>query len=131
MPSVGEPDVLRTVQLLPGVGEATARGAIAALASAAWDSAAFARYTAPARARTAHAALVALLDDLRRAPDAEAANVSADIARGVLDHRITTVLPFLRFATFRECGSGHCLPFSVPAGCPRQWVLIVLSDSAL
>jgi DNA helicase II / ATP-dependent DNA helicase PcrA len=71
----------RLLQLLPGVGEVTARAAIAALAAAAWESAAFARYTPPPRARAAHSALVQLLDDLRGAPEAEVPVVSADIAR--------------------------------------------------
>lgn len=71
----------RILQLLPGVGDATARAAISALASAAWESAAFAGYTPPPRARVAHAALVQLLDDLRHTPDAEPPSVSEDIAR--------------------------------------------------
>jgi DNA helicase-2/ATP-dependent DNA helicase PcrA len=71
----------RILQLLPGIGEATARAAISAMASLAWESTAFARYSPPARARGAHTALVQLLDDLRRAPEIEAANVSTDIAR--------------------------------------------------
>jgi DNA helicase II / ATP-dependent DNA helicase PcrA len=37
----------RILQLLPGIGEATARAAISALATAAWESAAFARYVPP------------------------------------------------------------------------------------
>jgi DNA helicase II / ATP-dependent DNA helicase PcrA len=71
----------RLLQLLPGVGEVTARAAISALATAAWESAAFARYAPPPRARAAHSALVQLLDDLRRAPESEVPAVSADIAR--------------------------------------------------
>ena len=71
----------RILQLLPGIGEATARAAISALAAAAWESAAFARYVPPPRARAAHAALVLLLDDLRRAPESETPAVTADIAR--------------------------------------------------
>jgi DNA helicase-2/ATP-dependent DNA helicase PcrA len=71
----------RLLQLLPGIGDATARAAIAALATAAWESSAFARYTPPPRARAAHTALVQLLDDLRRAPEADVPVVSADIAR--------------------------------------------------
>jgi DNA helicase II / ATP-dependent DNA helicase PcrA len=71
----------RILQLLPGIGDATARAAISALASAAWESAAFARYVPPPRARAAHTALVQLLDDLRRAPEAEVPIVAADITR--------------------------------------------------
>ena len=69
----------RILLLLPGIGDHTARAAIAAMAQAAWESAAFARYVAPPRARAAHAALVRLLDALRT--DGEEAPVGADIAR--------------------------------------------------
>jgi len=91
----------RILQLLPGVGDVTARAAISALASAAWESAAFARFTPPPRARPAHGALVQLLDDLRRAPEAEVPVVSADIARvrqmydGILKERYDRVDPRL------------------------------------
>lgn len=71
----------RLLLLLPGIGEATAHAAIDAMAQAAWDSAAFGRYRPPARARQAHAALVALLDALRNGLGADDARVSADIAR--------------------------------------------------
>ncbi len=69
----------RILMLLPGIGDVTARQAIDAMAQAAWESAAFAHYRPPARARAAHAALVALLDSLRRT-EAPAA-LSAEIAR--------------------------------------------------
>src|SRR5687768_1029502 len=71
----------RILLLLPGIGDATARSAIDAMAAAAWESAAFCRYKAPPRARSAHAALVTLLDDLRVGAQADEAKVSADIAR--------------------------------------------------
>ena len=71
----------RILLLLPGIGDATARSAIDAMASAAWESAAFGRYSPPARARAAHEALVRLLDDLRNGPSADEAKVAADIAR--------------------------------------------------
>ena len=52
------------------------------MARAAWNSAAFGRFAPPPKARTAHAALVRLLDELRKAPSpADAGLVSADIAR--------------------------------------------------
>src|SRR5208283_2768990 len=69
----------RILLLLPGIGDLTARAAIASMAQAAWESAAFARYRPPPRARAAHAALVALLDGLRS--EGEALPVGADIAR--------------------------------------------------
>jgi DNA helicase-2/ATP-dependent DNA helicase PcrA len=70
----------RILLLLPGIGESTARAAIDAMAQAAWDSTAFGRYRPPPRARTAHEALVTLLDTLRGAPSADEAQVAAEIA---------------------------------------------------
>lgn len=71
----------RILLLLPGIGDATARTAIEAMAHAAWESSAFGRYAPPARARPAHAALVQLLEELRSGPSADEAKVAADIAR--------------------------------------------------
>jgi DNA helicase II / ATP-dependent DNA helicase PcrA len=69
----------RLLLLLPGIGDATARAAIEAMAQAAWESSSFGRFEAPPRAKKAHAALVALLDQLRHG--AEGASVAADVAR--------------------------------------------------
>jgi DNA helicase-2/ATP-dependent DNA helicase PcrA len=72
----------RVLLLLPGIGDVTARAAIETMAQAAWESAAFGRFAPPPKARAAHAALVRLLDELRRAPSpADAGLVGADIAR--------------------------------------------------
>ncbi|HEU4748253.1 MAG TPA: ATP-dependent helicase, partial [Gemmatimonadaceae bacterium] len=71
----------RLLLLLPGIGDATARAAIESMASAAWESAAFGRYSPPPRARAAHAALVSLLDGLRNGLAADEAQVAAEIAR--------------------------------------------------
>jgi DNA helicase-2/ATP-dependent DNA helicase PcrA len=71
----------RLLLLLPGIGDATARAAIDSMAAAAWESAAFGRYTPPPRARAAHAALVDLLDGLRLGPALDERQVSAEIAR--------------------------------------------------
>jgi len=71
----------RLLLLLPGIGDATARAAIDSMASAAWESAAFGRYSPPPRARAAHAALVSLLDGLRNGVTADEAQVAAEIAR--------------------------------------------------
>jgi DNA helicase-2/ATP-dependent DNA helicase PcrA len=71
----------RILLLLPGIGDATARSAIDAMAGAAWQSAAFGRYVPPPRARAAHSALVELLDDLRSGKFADEAMVAAEIAR--------------------------------------------------
>ena len=71
----------RILLLLPGIGEATARGAIDAMAGAAWQSAAFGQYKPPPRARAAHSALVALLEELRSGKTADEAIVSSEIAR--------------------------------------------------
>ena len=56
----------RALLLLPGVGDATARAAIASLAADAWDPEAFSRFKPPARAREAHERLCATLRELRR-----------------------------------------------------------------
>jgi DNA helicase II / ATP-dependent DNA helicase PcrA len=69
----------RILLLLPGIGDATARQAIDAMAQAAWESSAFARYKPPPRARAAHAALVGLLDSLRQSE--VPISLSAEIAR--------------------------------------------------
>ncbi|MDO8502804.1 MAG: ATP-dependent helicase [Gemmatimonadaceae bacterium] len=71
----------RILLLLPGIGDATARSAIDTMASAAWESAAFGRYVPPPRARAAHSALVALLEELRSGKPADEAIVAAEIAR--------------------------------------------------
>jgi DNA helicase-2/ATP-dependent DNA helicase PcrA len=71
----------RLLLLLPGIGDATARAAIDAMAAAAWESTAFGRYNPPPRAKAAHAALVNLLDGLRSGPPPDQAQVAAEIAR--------------------------------------------------
>ena len=71
----------RLLQLMPGIGETTARRAIEALADANWDPGAFARFTPPARAREAHAGLVQLLDALRRSDLEAERGVARDILR--------------------------------------------------
>ncbi|HEX2601735.1 MAG TPA: ATP-dependent helicase [Gemmatimonadaceae bacterium] len=71
----------RLLLLLPGIGDATARAAIDAMATAAWESTAFGRYNPPPRAKAAHAALVNLLDALRGGPPEDKAQVAAEIAR--------------------------------------------------
>src|SRR5688572_26705537 len=71
----------RILLLLPGIGDATARAAIDAMARLAWESSAFGRYAPPPRARPAHEALVQLLDALRSGTVADASQVSAEIAR--------------------------------------------------
>jgi len=70
----------RLLQLLPGIGEATARSAIEAMAASAWAMESFERFTAPPRARQAHARLAELLAQLRRRPSDEG-QVGTDIAR--------------------------------------------------
>ncbi len=71
----------RLLMLLPGIGDATARAAIDSMIRAAWESAAFGKYSPPPRARAAHAALVSLLDGLRNGVSADEAQVAAEIAR--------------------------------------------------
>jgi DNA helicase-2/ATP-dependent DNA helicase PcrA len=70
----------RILLLLPGIGDATARAAIDAMARMAWESTAFGRFAPPARARTAHESLVKLLDGLRGGTISGGAQVSAEIA---------------------------------------------------
>lgn len=70
----------RLLLLLPGIGDATARAAIDAMAGAAWASGAFGRYSPPPRARAAHASLVSLLDSLRSGSSPEDAQVAAEIS---------------------------------------------------
>src|SRR5687768_18391997 len=56
----------RILNLLPGIGDATARAAIGFVAERGWDVEAFAMWAPPGRAREAHAQLAALLGRLRR-----------------------------------------------------------------
>ncbi len=71
----------RLLMLMPGIGEATARGAIDSMAMAAWESDAFGRYDPPPRARAAHTALVQLLDGLRTSPSDVDGAVTVEITR--------------------------------------------------
>jgi DNA helicase-2/ATP-dependent DNA helicase PcrA len=70
----------RILLLLPGIGETTARQLIDTMADAAWDPRAFARITAPPRARAAHQALATLLTRLQ-AGSPEVPSVGLDIGR--------------------------------------------------
>ncbi len=70
----------RLLQLLPGIGDVTARAAIEALARSNWALEAIERYDAPPRARQAHARLAELLGQLRQRPSSEG-EVAAEIAR--------------------------------------------------
>ena len=64
----------RILMLMPGIGDATARAAIASMAERGWEAHAFYDWTAPPRARDAHERLVALL----RALNARAARNEAE-----------------------------------------------------
>ncbi len=77
----------RILRLLPGVGEATAHAVIRSLQEHAWDPAAFALFQPPARARDAHAALIALLATLRASGEKGDQDVGAEIQliRGLYD----------------------------------------------
>jgi DNA helicase II / ATP-dependent DNA helicase PcrA len=67
----------RLLRLLPGVGDATARGAVDLLTERSWDPLALAGFRPPARARESHERMVALFRELvKRDGD----NVAADIA---------------------------------------------------
>ena len=69
----------RILLLLPGIGEMTARAAIASMADDAWDPRAFAQWSPPPRARAAHGTLGALLAQL--AGDSASEGVGHDLAR--------------------------------------------------
>ena len=71
----------RLLQLMPGIGETTARRAIEALADRDWNPEAFADFVPPPRAREAHANLVTLLRALRRADLEGDGGVAKDIVR--------------------------------------------------
>ncbi|HVE68965.1 MAG TPA: ATP-dependent helicase, partial [Solirubrobacteraceae bacterium] len=77
----------RILLLLPGIGDVTARAAIAALADRAWDPEAFGAWAAPPRARGAHGALAALLRALRGAgaDSGEAVAAQIDTIRRMYD----------------------------------------------
>jgi DNA helicase-2/ATP-dependent DNA helicase PcrA len=70
----------RILQLLPGIGDATARAAIEAMARSAWAMDSFEQFTPPPRARQAHARLSEMLAQLRLRPSTSG-EVAADIAR--------------------------------------------------
>jgi DNA helicase-2/ATP-dependent DNA helicase PcrA len=69
----------RLLQLLPGVGDVTARSAIQAVAAADWDPAALARFTPPPKAREWHAKLADLLARLSRVVRRAAPDLGAEI----------------------------------------------------
>lgn len=72
----------RILLLLPGIGEATARAAIASMAAHAWDPKAFQRWAPPPRARAAHVTLGVLLEQLAgRSDDEREGGVGHDLAR--------------------------------------------------
>ena len=70
----------RLLQLLPGIGEATARSIIAAMADRSWSTDALEHSLPPPRARQAHARLAEMLVQLRVRPSG-GNEVATDIAR--------------------------------------------------
>jgi DNA helicase-2/ATP-dependent DNA helicase PcrA len=80
----------RLLMLMPGIGDVTARAAIASMADRQWDEDAFSSWLPPHRARDAHARLVSMLASLRDGSAARSdsgASVSAQIEaiRGLYD----------------------------------------------
>jgi DNA helicase-2/ATP-dependent DNA helicase PcrA len=70
----------RILMLMPGIGDVTARAAIASMAERSWDDDAFSNWLPPHRARDAHAQLVSLLRTLRdRAQRGEAQSLGAGV----------------------------------------------------
>ncbi|HEX6944421.1 MAG TPA: ATP-dependent helicase [Gemmatimonadaceae bacterium] len=70
----------RLLQLLPGIGEATARSLIAGMSERSWSTDAFEHTLPPPRARQAHARLSEMLAQLRLRPS-EGNQVATDIGR--------------------------------------------------
>jgi DNA helicase II / ATP-dependent DNA helicase PcrA len=70
----------RLLQLLPGIGEATARSLIGAMAERSWSTDAFEHSLPPPRARQAHARLAEMLGQLRLRPSG-GNEVATDIGR--------------------------------------------------
>jgi DNA helicase II / ATP-dependent DNA helicase PcrA len=80
----------RLLVLMPGIGDATARAMMEAMAERAWDPDAFASFTPPPRAREAHGKLVELLRALRaRTGDDLGADIQAirDLYDKILQER--------------------------------------------
>ncbi|MFN2398406.1 MAG: ATP-dependent helicase [Gemmatimonadaceae bacterium] len=70
----------RVLLLLPGVGDATARAAIAAMVERAWDARSLSSFAPPPKARESHARLIALIDLLSTADTTGLRTLSAEIA---------------------------------------------------
>ena len=83
----------RLLMLMPGIGDVTARAAIAALAERGWTSEAFAHWLAPPRARDAHHHLVALLRTFGPHQRAQRAQPSDDDAGG---HHVSADIETIR-----------------------------------
>jgi DNA helicase-2/ATP-dependent DNA helicase PcrA len=81
----------RILMLMPGIGDVTARAAIASMAERAWDADSFSNWLPPQRAREAHGRLVSLLHTLRmratRKEESLGTSVGAEIEaiRGLYD----------------------------------------------
>ncbi|MDQ8153722.1 MAG: ATP-dependent helicase [Gemmatimonadota bacterium] len=71
----------RLLLLMPGIGEVTARNAMEVMAEHAWSHAAFGQFRPPPRAKSAHQALVTLLDALRTSTFDDENAVAREIAR--------------------------------------------------
>src|SRR5439155_21912708 len=71
--------------LMPGIGDVTARAAIASIADRAWDPDAFTHWLPPQRAREAHERLAALLRTLRTAGAATTVSAEIEAIRGIYD----------------------------------------------
>ena len=73
----------RLLRLLPGVGDATARAAIEALVSHAWEPMVIGSVRAPSRARPGLLAIGAMLDGMRRSQGAPAATPPSESIRQI------------------------------------------------
>jgi len=75
----------RLLMLMPGIGDVTARAAIASIADRAWDPDVFTHWLPPQRAREAHERLAALLRTLRTAGAATTVSAEIEAIRGIYD----------------------------------------------
>jgi DNA helicase-2/ATP-dependent DNA helicase PcrA len=71
----------RVLRLLPGIGEVSARGAMAWLADHAWDASSLALWRPPPRAREAVEKLTVLLAELSAPPSSGSRELAVEIAR--------------------------------------------------
>ncbi len=73
----------RILMLMPGIGDATARGLMATMQERSWDPDAFTHLVAPPKAREPHRSLATLLRQLRGVTNREGAEAGAKVASDI------------------------------------------------